>query len=366
MRIFLFFDLDKEKFVIIIKRWEKKEMNKLTKKQKAGIGLVIGTLGAVAIVSTVVPFSLDKKSEDEVVKNIHESEFYSMLINSEKEAFDAGLKELKNCDYYRELKREEKNELLMKYLESEKTKKELAKIESKNPEDIQIPTDGTEKEIKTAQDEKAYWEIVNSIKKAVSGDEHFSRTHKDLTAVSVDGVYSKFGEILFKVGFVRSEEIGGKIYLSRSSKIFSVKTEGFVLANTDHKTILGMIEGKDINVFQDCINENTKENLKFFIENEYFIFGGFSNLEQKGYSVQVSESWGIEEHNNPNYIVRAVGKDEIDVLLMFNKISTSYEATHINRLCPEFWNHVENKEKQAQHNKTMLFKFEDVDMTFGK
>lgn len=353
--------------VIIIERWEKKEMNKLTKKQKAGIGLVIGTLGAVAIVSTVVPFSLDKKSEDEVVKNIHESEFYSMLINSEKEAFDAGLKELKNCDYYRELKREEKNELLMKYLESEKTKKELAKIESKNPEDIQIPTDGTEKEIKAAQDEKAYWEIVDSIKEELAKNKSFSSKNKNLTAVSVDGIYSKLNEVLFKVGFVKTEEIGGKTYLSKSSKILSVKTEGFVLANTDYKNILGMIEGNKIREFQDCIKENTKENSKFFNENEYFIYGGFSILEQKGYSVRVVNSWGIKEHNNPNYIVRATSKnDEVNILLTFDKLMTTYEATHLNKLCPEFWNHLENKENQAKQMSTTAFRFEDVGMTFGK
>lgn len=83
-------------------------MKNLTTKQKVAVGSVIASLGAIAIVSTVVPFSLDKKSENEVVEQIHESEFYSMLIDSEKASFDAGLKELKNSDYYRELKRKER------------------------------------------------------------------------------------------------------------------------------------------------------------------------------------------------------------------------------------------------------------------
>lgn len=366
MRIFLFSGLDKEKFVIIIERWEKK-MKKLTTKQKVAVGSVIASLGAIAIVSTVVPFSLDKKSENEIIEQIHESEFYSMLIDSQKASFDAGLKELKNSDYYRELKRKEKNELLMKYAESEETKKELSEIENKNPEDIQIPENGTEKEIKAAQDEKAYWEIVDSIKEELANNKSFSSKNKNVTAVSVDGVYSKLGEILFKVGFVKTEEIGGKIYLSKSSKILSVKTEGFVLAKTDYKTVLGMIEGNKIGEFQDCIKENTKENSEFFNENEYFIYGGFSNLEQKGYSVRVVNSWGIKEHNNPNYIVRATSRnDEIDIMLTFDKLMTTYEATHLNKLCPEFWNHLENKENQAKQMKATAFRFEDVDMTFGK
>ena len=166
---FLFSGLDKEKFVIIIERWEK-TMKKLTTKQKVAVGSVIASLGAIAIVSTVVPFSLDKKSENEIIEQIHESEFYSMLIDSQKASFDAGLKELKNSDYYRELKRKEKNELLMKYAESEETKKELSEIENKNPEDIQIPENGTDKEIKAAQDEKVYWEIVDSIKKEIANN----------------------------------------------------------------------------------------------------------------------------------------------------------------------------------------------------
>ena len=170
---FLFSGLDKEKFVIIIERWEK-TMKKLTTKQKVAVGSVIASLGAIAIVSTVVPFSLDKKSENEIIEQIHESEFYSMLIDSQKASFDAGLKELKNSDYYRELKRKEKNELLMKYAESEETKKELSEIENKNPEDIQIPENGTDKEIKAAQDEKDYWEIVDSIKKELANNKSFA------------------------------------------------------------------------------------------------------------------------------------------------------------------------------------------------
>ena len=363
----MFVGLDNEDFVIIIERWEKKEMNKLTTKQKVAVGSVIASLGAIAIVATVVPFSLDKKSEDEVIEHIHEGEFYSMLIKSEKSSFDAGLKELKNSDYYRGLKRKEKNELLMKYAESEKTKKELSEIENKNPEDIQIPENGTEQEIKAAQDEKAYWEIVDSIKDELAKNKSFASKNPNMTAVCVDGIYSKLNEVLFKVGFVKTEDIGGKIYLSKSSKILSVKTEGFVRASTDYKTVLGMIEGSKIGEFQDCLNEKTKENSKFFNENEYFIYGGFSNLEQKGYSVRVVESWGIKEHNNPNYIVRATNKDdEVNILLTFDKLMTTYEATHLNRLCPEFWNHLENKNNQAKQMKATALDYKDLDMTFGK
>lgn len=138
----------------------------------------------------------------------HKSEYYAALNESEKTDFDAKLNNIIESEYFKNLDENGQTELVGKFVESEKTIKEIANDpKDKNPEDLDETT-ATQQEIK-------YWEIVKTVKEAVSTNEIFVARNPDLTIRRVNGIYKYEGTGYINADFVRREVIDGKTYYSQ-------------------------------------------------------------------------------------------------------------------------------------------------------
>lgn len=354
------------------------------------IGLVVGVLATTVIICAAVPQvrqsikdmisktaseKTPEEKENERTEKVHDGNHYQNLTDDEKNKFDKKLNDIVNSDYYKNLDDEAKDKLLDKFVESEKTIKEVSQDpKDKKPEEIEnkisdkqneldniqkeiedLKNSGAseeeiakteekrqqvEKQIKSVEQEKAYWETVETVKESTTNNVTFSIENPGTTIRRINGIYAYEGNAYFNIDALKEEIIDGRSYYSQSNQFCRISK--IVNGDEPYKEVLRLIsESGSIWVEKTCINKNSQEQLNKFdeIRNE---ISSLTGLEELGYTLSVVESWETTDYSNPEYIVKAQSEDdERWYMVTYEPHLDIYRRQSIQKICPEFWAQLE-------------------------
>lgn len=362
-----------------------------TKGIKIVIGLVIGILATTVIICAAVPQvrqsiknmisktaseKTPEEKENERKEKVHDGNHYQNLTDDEKNKFDKKLNDIVNSDYYKNLDDVEKDKLLDKFVESEKTIKEVSQDpKDKKPEEIEnkitekrnelenvkkeidnLKNSGAseeeiaeaeekqqqvEKQIKSAEQEKAYWETVETVKESVSINEIFSIRNPELKIRRVNSVYDYEGGVYFNADFIKEEIIDGKSYYSQLNQFCS--TSAIITGEENYYEILQIIsQDPIIDVDRTCINKNSQEQKEYFEKNKSSMDSIFDILESLGYNLSIVESWQTTKSEYPEFIINAKSEDDERMYMAtYSPDLARYRVQPIQKICPEFWAQLE-------------------------
>lgn len=356
------------------------------------IGLVVGVLATTVIICAAVPQvrqsiknmisktaseKTPEEKENERKEKVHDGNHYQNLTDDEKNKFDKKLNDIVNSDYYKNLDDVEKDKLIDKFVESEKTIKEVSQDpKDKKPEEIEnkitekrnelenvkkeidnLKNSGAseeeiakaeekqqqvEKQIKSAEQEKAYWETVETVKESTTNNVTFSIENPGTTIRRINGIYAYQGGAYFNIDAVKEEIIDGKSYYSQSNQFCCISE--IVNGDETYKEVLRLIsESGGIWVEKTCINKNSQEQKEYFEKNKYQIDDWFEYLENRGYTLSIEESWEIEgQETHPEFIIKSV-KDNVEEYYMvtYETSLNKYRTPDLKKICPEFWAQLE-------------------------
>ena len=372
-------------------------MSKTSKGKKIAVGLVVGVLATTAIVCAVVPQVREsitdliskikgektpKEKDNERKDKTHDDDHYQNLTDDEKKDFDKKLDELVDSDHYKGLDDKGKDELLEKFVESEKVQQEIkndkpdkkpAEIQTKI-EDKQTELENVQKEIedlknsgaseeeiakaeekqqqveeqiKSAEQEKAYWETVETVKESVSINENFSTRNPELKIRRVNGVYMYEGTAYINADFIKEEVIDGKSYYSKLNQFCRIND--IVTGEENYEEILKIISGDVIiDVDRTCINKNSQEQKDYFEKNKSSMDSIFDILENNDYSLSIIESWQTTTSEYPEFIINAKSEnDEMMYMATYSPELARYRVQPIQKICPEFWAQLEIERSQT-------------------
>lgn len=362
-----------------------------TKGIKIVIGLVIGILATTVIICAAVPQvrqsiknmisktaseKTPEEKENERKEKVHDGNHYQNLTDDEKNKFDKKLNDIVNSDYYKNLDDEAKDKLIDKFVESEKTIKEVSQDpKDKKPEEIEnkiiekrnelenvkkeidnLKNSGAseeeiakaeekqqqvEKQIKSAEQEKAYWETVETVKESVSINEIFSIRNPELKIRRVNGVYMYEGTAYINADFIKEEVIDGKSYYSKLNQFCRIND--IVTGEENYEEILKIISGDVIiDVDRTCINKNSQEQKEYFEKNKSSMDSIFDILESLGYNLSIVESWQTTKSEYPEFIINAKSEDDERMYMAtYSPDLARYRVQPIQKVCPEFWAQLE-------------------------
>lgn len=362
-----------------------------TKGIKIVIGLVVGVLATTVIICAAVPQvrqsikdmisktaseKTPEEKENERKEKVHDGNHYQNLTDDEKNKFDKKLNDIVNSDYYKNLDDEAKDKLLDKFVESEKTIKEVSQDpKDKKPEEIEnkisdkqneldniqkeiedLKNSGAseeeiakteekrqqvEKQIKSVEQEKAYWETVETVKESVSINEIFSIRNPELKIRRVNGVYMYEGTAYINADFIKEEIIDGKSYFSQLNQFCRIND--IVTGEENYEEILKIISGDVIiDVDRTCINKNSQEQKEYFEKNKSSMDSIFDILENNDYSLSIIESWQTTTSEYPEFIINAKSEnDERMYMATYSPDLARYRVQPIQKVCPEFWAQLE-------------------------
>lgn len=365
------------------------------KKIIAGL-LVFGTFVtacvAVANVNKIKDFfqSIGKNDQERAQDKAHDSDHYKDLTQDEKKDFDNKLKDITDSDYYKNLDKKQKEELVDKFVESEKVEKEVASDPvDKDPEEIQsqisdlkdnlqdienelnnLKENGASEEeikeaeqkqqevedqIKSAEQEKAYWETVSTTKETVDDNEVFNIRNSGLTIRRINGIYSKSGYIYINADFIHEEIIGGFSYKSKQNQYVEISVNTILTGQETYDEILNLISSSsNISSIQVCTNKNLQSHKDYFEKNKESMHRYISKRQDRGRVFNVVESWESLNNSMPNYLLKETGNNSNDlfILLTYDESQGNYSWQELQKACPEFWNQLEIEQKaQAQEQK---------------
>lgn len=159
-----------------------------TKGIKIVIGLVIGILATTVIICAAVPQvrqsikdmisktaseKTPEEKENERKEKVHDGNHYQNLTDDEKNKFDKKLNDVVNSDYYKNLDDEAKDKLLDKFVESEKTIKEVSQYpKDKKPEEIENKITVKRTELDNIQKE------IEDLKNSGASEEEIAKTEE--------------------------------------------------------------------------------------------------------------------------------------------------------------------------------------------
>ena len=355
------------------------------------IGLVVGILATTVIICAAVPQvrqsiknmisktaseKTPEEKENERKEKVHDGNHYQNLTDDEKNKFDKKLNDIVNSDYYKNLDDVEKDKLIDKFVESEKTIKEVSQDpKDKKPEEIENKItekrnelenvkkeidnlknseaseeeiakadekqQQVEKQIKSAEQEKAYWETVETVKESVSINEIFSIRNPELKIRRVNGVYMYEGTAYINADFIKEEVIDGKSYYSKLNQFCRIND--IVTGEENYEEILKIISGDVIiDVDRTCINKNSQEQKEYFEKNKSSMDSIFDILENNDYSLSIIESWQTTTSEYPEFIINAKSEnDERMYMATYSPDLARYRVQPIQKVCPEFWAQLE-------------------------
>lgn len=355
------------------------------------IGLVVGILATTVIICAAVPQvrqsikdmisktaseKTPEEKENERKEKVHDGNHYQNLTDDEKNKFDKKLNDIVYSDYYKNLDDVEKDKLLDKFVESEKTIKEVSKDpKDKKPEEIEnkisdkqnelenvkkeidnLKNSGAseeeiaeaeekqqqvEKQIKSAEQEKAYWETVETVKESVSINENFSTRNPELKIRRVNGVYMYEGTAYINADFIKEEVIDGKSYYSKLNQFCRIND--IVTGEENYEEILKIISGDVIiDVDRTCIHKNSQEQKDYFEKNKSSMDSIFDILENIDYGLSIIESWQTTKSEYPEFIINAKSEDDERMYMAtYSPELARYRVQPIQKVCPEFWAQLE-------------------------
>lgn len=310
--------------------------------------------------------------EEKALNRAHSDEFYSSLTKKEQADFDSKLKSIAGSDYYKNLDKKQKNELVDKFVESEKVEKEVASDPvDKDPEEIQsqisdlknnlqdvqnelnnLKENGASEEeikeaeqkqqkvedqIKSAEQEKAYWEIVSTTKDTVNSNIYY-KASTGCSIRKINGIYSDGRRFYVNADLIKEENIGGFVYKSKQNQYIRVTTNEPPTGNETYEEILALISGgASISTEQICTNKNLQSHKDYFEKNKNDISVAIRVREQQGYQFEVFDSWEQENDSHPNYLIKATKNGDVKYIL----IAYKHSAIDLSKACPEFWAQLE-------------------------
>lgn len=328
--------------------------------------------------------------EEKALNRAHSDEFYSSLTKKEQADFDNKLKSIAGSDYFKSLDKKQKDELVDKFVESEKVEKEVASDPvDKDPEEIQsqisdlknnlqdvqnelnnLKQNGAseeeikeaeqkqqiiEEQIKSAEQEKAYWEIVSTTKEAVDNNEVFNIRNSGLRIRRINGIFYNGMSLYVNADFVHKKNIGGFIYKSKQNQYFLIFTNELISGNESYETILKLMsDNADIESMQICTNKNLQSHKDYFEKNKGSMHRYILKRQDRGRVFNVVESWENPNNSMPNYLLKETGNNSNDlfILLTYDESQGNYSWQELQKACPEFWNQLEIEQKaQAQEQK---------------
>lgn len=362
-----------------------------TKGIKIVIGLVIGILATTVIICAAVPQvrqsikdmisktaseKTPEEKENERKEKVHDGNHYQNLTDDEKNKFDKKLNDVVNSDYYKNLDDEAKDKLIDKFVESEKIIKEVSQDpKDKKPEEIenkisykQNELDNIQKEIedlknsgaseeeiakteekrqqiedqiKSAEQEKAYWETVETVKESTTNNTVFSIENPGTIIRRINGIYAYEGNAYFNIDAVKEEFIDGKSYYSQSNQFCRISE--IVNGDETYKEVLKLIsESGGIWVERTCINKNSQEQRDYFEKNKSSMDSIFDILESLGYNLSIVESWQTTKSEYPEFIINAKSEDDERMYMAtYSPDLARYRVQPIQKVCPEFWAQLE-------------------------
>lgn len=287
--------------------------------------------------------SENENENEKIYKN-----YYDTLNSEEQSQFDAKLKDITESDYYENLNKKEKEELIEKFVESEKTLKEWASDPvDKTPEEIQekidelIANGATPEEIKSAEQEKAYWTVIETVKESTMNNTSFWFHNPELTIRRVNGIYQYQSQIYINADFIKEEIIDGKLYFSNVNCFCDIYYP--IRGYESFEEIINCISSAEmIKVRTTCINFNADWHKRFF--DEYVIeYSSLKELKELGYGFLIIESWESEnDSSHPTYMLTATkDKKTNELLIKYDQDAQSYVGGIIQKICPEFWAQLE-------------------------
>lgn len=328
--------------------------------------------------------------EEKALNRAHSDEFYSSLTKKEQADFDNKLKSIAGSDYFKSLDKKQKEELVDKFVESEKVEKEVASDPvDKDPAEIELQISSLktelsdvvtalaslkeqganaseiaaaeqkqqiiEEQIKFAEQEKAYWEIVLTVKEAICNCSSFKWFNWGLTIRKINSIFSDGSALYVNADFVKEEIIDFVSYKSKQNHYLRIVTNGIMSGDESYETILKLISNDNASVdsAQICTNKNLQSHKDYFEKNKNDISVAIRVREQQGYQFEVFDSWEQENDSHPNYLIKATKNDDVKyILITYNKNQNKYSAVDLSKACPEFWNQLEIEQKaQAQEQK---------------
>lgn len=358
------------------------------------IGLVVGVLVATVIVCTAVPQVREtikyyigklakegngKTDQERIQEIVYNDEFYTTLGEDEKKAFDNKLNDIVNSDYYKNLDDEEKDKLIDKFVESEKTIKEVSQDpKDKKPEEIEnkisdkqnelvnvqkeiedLKNSGAseeeivkaeekqqqiEKQIKEAAQEKAYWETVETVKRSIPIAYLYGTQNSNVQVRRINSIYSSGFLVYVNADMIRDEFIDGRLYKSQQNAYITFSVEDIIDHNTIlYSDVLKMIKETDIvSVNSPCINKNQQSHKDYFLTNKNNISKYVVLFESQGCNLEVEDSWETKDSTKPSFLIKADdGTTETMLYLIYDQSCERYLTSILHKICPEFWAQIE-------------------------
>lgn len=316
--------------------------------------------------------------EEKALNSAHSDEFYSSLTKKEQADFDNKLKSIAGSDYFKSLDKKQKDELVDKFVESEKVEKEVASDPvDKDPAEIELQISSlktelsdvvaalaalkeqganaseiaeaeqkqqkVEDQIKSAEQEKAYWEIVSTIKDTVNSNIYY-KASTGCSIRKINGIYSDGRRFYVNADLIKEENIGGFVYKSKQNQYIHVTTNEPPTGNETYEEILALISGgASISTKQICTNKNLQSHKDYFEKNKESMNKSPKILLDRGYSLEIVESWEQENDTHANYLISATKNDETNYFFLTYDIQQGkYSRTpFIQKACPEFWAQLE-------------------------
>lgn len=326
--------------------------------------------------------------EEKALNRAHSDEFYSSLTKKEQADFDSKLKSIAGSDYYKNLDKKQKNELVDKFVESEKVEKEVASDPvDKDPAEIELQISSlktelsdvvaalaalkeqganaseiaeaeqkqqkVEDQIKSAEQEKAYWEIVSTTKDTVNSNIYY-KASTGCSIRKINGIYSNGRSFYVNADLIKEENIGGFVYKSKQNQYIRVTTNEPPTGNETYEEILALISGgASISTKQICTNKNLQSHKDYFEKNKESMHRYILKRQDRGRVFNVVESWENSNNSMPNYLLKETGDNfDIFILLTYNESQGKYSWQELEKACPEFWKQLEIEQKaQAQEQK---------------
>lgn len=328
--------------------------------------------------------------EEKALNRAHSDEFYSSLTKKEQADFDNKLKSIAGSDYFKNLDKKQKNDLVDKFVESEKTLKEVASDPvDKDPAEIELQISSlktelsdvvaalaalkeqganaseiaeaeqkqqeVEEQIKSAEQEKAYWETVSTTKETVDDNEVFNIRNSGLTIRRINSIFYNGRSLYVNADFVKEENIGGFIYKSKQNQYFRIVTNELISGNESYETILKLLSNNaNIESMQICTNKNLQSHKDYFEKNKASMNNPVINYYlSQNYSFNILDSWEIDNQTQPNFMIEASSGNNFKYFyLTYNAQKNKYVVQELQKACPEFWNQLEIEQKaQAQEQK---------------
>ena len=324
--------------------------------------LVVGVLaGATAAIVMNINKDKNRNEKYDPADKLSETDFYKDLTDDEKKEFDEELKKITDSEIYEKASDERKEQFIDKFLETQQTLKEIENDEPDvDPDTIVIPEDATEEEKAELEQEKAYWETVETVKdKVISDDGLINRGNS--TVRNILGVYTNDGTtghaIYVKAQFVNKETFGGFEFCSLSTEYLRILPDRTFDQGVTYEEVLELIDSSRVtSSLSTCSDINNPDHINYFNENKDAICETFSYYFRLGYQASVCESWAGESSEHPDFLIKLEqeGKETIYSFAKYHAgndrtgESGFYSSFKLRRACEDFWNRIEGKETQSQ------------------